>query len=752
MKRPAEERLSPARVLSHLGVMGIVAVVMGVVVAGLAIPFAGALGLGADRVADGMKHLPAELETEDLAQKTQIVDGSGNVIATLYDENRITVPLSQMSRTMVKAIVAIEDYRFYEHGALDLKGTLRALITNQASGSQVQGGSSITQQMVKLTLLAQAQTKEERIAATDDTYQRKIRELRYAIAVEQKHSKDWILERYLNIAYFGDGAYGIQAAAQHYFNTDAKDLNLRQSATLAGLVKNPSGYDPTNSPDQAIGRRNVVLERMAELNVISDKRAERTMKKGLGLDTQPTPNGCVNSRAPFFCDYVISYLMKDPALGKTRSDRKKTLYSGGLTIRATVDLRFQAAADKAVKSHVFPRENAIGGLAMVEPGTGEVRAIAQSRPMGSDKKAGQTYLNYVVPKRFGDSNGFSGGSTFKAFVLASAIQQGIPMSQVIQAPSTLTVQKSDYHDCNDQPYDYGPWTVHNSTTSGAKNMYTGTRESVNTFFAQLEQKTGLCDPFRLARRMGLELTDPVGGRGGIGAERVASFTLGTPDVSPLEMAEAYATFAARGLHCASRPVTVVEDSVGKVVKKYPAQCSQVITNGVADAVNDVLRGVQEPGGFGYDAGISLAVPSAGKTGTADSHQAVWFVGYTPKLAAAAMVAGANSAGTPISLDGQHVGGVYQYTTHGSTTAGPIWGEAMHAISQWLPFSDFVQPDVTEIKGVLTTVPSVAGMSVANAEATLRAAGFTTGGRSRRRQQGASRHGGLHHAGWWVTGR
>lgn len=723
MTRPPEERLSPARVLSHLGVMGLVAVVMGVVVAGLAIPFAGALGLGADRVAKTINHLPAELETEDLAQRTQIVDEQGNLVATLYDENRISVPLSQISRTMVKAIVAIEDYRFYQHGALDLKGTLRALITNQASGSQVQGGSSITQQLVKLTLLAQAKTKAERIAATDNTYERKIRELRYAIALEQKHSKDWILERYLNTAYFGDGAYGVQSAAQHYFNVNAKNLNLRQSAVLAGLVKNPTGYDPTNYPDKARERRDVVLDRMAQLQVISDRQLAKSKRSKLGLDVQPTPNGCVNSRAPFFCDYVISYLMKDKSLGRTPSERKKLLYSGGLTIKTTVDLRYQAAADRAVRSHVFPKENAIGGLAMVEPGTGEVRAIAQSRPMGSDKAAGQTYLNYVVPKRFGDSNGFSGGSTFKAFVLASAIQQGIPMAQTINSPPVITLDKSKYLDCDKAPYDYGPWTVHNSTTSGAKNMYTGTRESVNTFYAQLEQKTGLCDPFRLAKRMGLELTNPTGGEGGLGAERTASFTLGTPDVSPLEMAEAYATFAARGMHCASRPVTLVEDSSGKTVKRYRPQCTQVISKAVADAVNDVLRGVQEPGGFGYGAGIALSVPSAGKTGTADNHQAVWFVGYTPQLAAASMVAGANSFGTPISLDYQKIGGYVQASTHGSTTAGPIWGEAMHAIQQYLTYQDFVAPDATQIRGVLVTVPSVSGMSISSAEATLRGAGF-----------------------------
>lgn len=716
MTRPPEERLSRSRVLSHLGVMGLVAAVLGVLVAGLALPFAGALGVGADRVAHSVDQLPTELETGDLAQRSQIVDGSGEVIATLYDENRVAVPLSQMSRTMVSAIVAIEDYRFYQHGALDLKGTLRALITNQASGGQVQGGSSITQQLVKLTLLGQARTREERIAATDDTYERKWRELRYAIALEQQHSKDWILERYLNTAYFGDGAYGVQAAAKHYFNVNAKNLNLRQSAMLAGLVKNPTGYDPTNAPDKARGRRNVVLARMADLNVISDKQAARAAKTKLGLDTQPTPNGCVNSRAPFFCDYVVSYLMQDKRLGKTPSARKKLLYSGGLTIRTTIDLRYQEAADRSVGSHVYPQDNAIGALAMVEPGTGEVKALAQSRPMGGDVKAGQTYLNYTVPDRYGKANGFQPGSTFKAFVLASAIEQGIPLTTQINAPSPISVQQSSFRVCGGKPYGSSEtWEPENSTGSGSFNLYTGTQQSVNTFFVQLELATGICRPYRLAQRMGIELTDP-------DRELVPTFTLGVADVSPLEMSEAYATFAARGLHCDARPVTVILDTKGREVREYGPRCQQVIDPPVADAVNDILRGVQTTG-FGAQNGLDLTVASAAKTGTTNSNLAVWFVGYTPHLATAAMIAGANDSGTWTTLNGQTVGGSYISSAYGSTVAGPMWGDAMHVIQQWLPPQAFTTPDLSSIATSYSEIPSVVGMSIDSARATLRASGF-----------------------------
>ena len=355
MPRPPSERLSSPKVLSHLGVMLLVSVVLGVVVSGLAIPFAGVVGFATRQAADTMDNLPIELETEPLAQKSEILDAAATRSPRSTTRTAINVSLNQVSRTMVKAIVAIEDYRFYQHGALDLKGTLRALLTNQANSGVVQGGSSITQQMVKLTLIDAADTKEEREAAIDDTYARKLRELRYAIAVEQKYSKDWILERYLNIAYFGDGAYGVQAAARHYFNVNAKDLNLNQSAILAGLVQNPTAFDPTNAPDRARDRRDIVLDRMAQLNVITRDKADAVKADGLKLKPQPSKNGCVYSRAPFFCDYVLSYLRKDKSLGSNPEERMRLLKSGGLTIQTTIDLREQVDADKAVAGACLPQ-------------------------------------------------------------------------------------------------------------------------------------------------------------------------------------------------------------------------------------------------------------------------------------------------------------------------------------------------------------------------------------------------------------
>ena len=698
---PRHERLPAYRVLSHLLVMVAVAAVLGVVVAGLAIPFAGVAGIGARNVARTMDNLPEELKTEDLSQRSTILDANGNRLASVYDENRITVPLKGISRTMVKALVAIEDYRFYQHGALDLKGTLRALITNQANDGVVQGGSSITQQLVKLTLLSQAKGKAAKKAAVDDTYARKLKELRYAIALEQEHSKDWILARYLNTAYFGDGAYGVQAAAKHYFDVNARDLTLRQSALLAGLVKNPYGYDPTKFPDKAELRRSVVLDRMAELNVIPRDKAEKTKAKDLGLNVQDVDNGCVNSAAPFFCDYVMAYLLQDPSLGSTVQERRNVLKNGGLTIKTTLNMTDQTAADNSVRAHVYAQDGAIGAMAVEEPGTGNVLALAQSRPMGAKKKQGETYLNYTIPEELGNSKCCQAGSTFKVFTLAAALQQGLPLTTAFNSPSPMTFNYDDFANCPGEPgFGYGTFEVPNSTTSGMKNMYSGTRESVNTYYMQLEQETTVCAPYELAQQMGVNLTNPQQSKNGL-AERIPFFTLGVASVSPLEMAEAYATFAARGLHCESRPVTQILDTAGNVLKDYPTSCTQVMEQQNADAVSDVLRGVLE-GGFA--SAQRLPVPAAGKTGTTNEGRSVWFIGYTPHVATAVMLGGLDDVGRPASLEGVSVGGTPIYGASGSGFAAPIWGDAMRAITAGSTYDDFVYPVGVEGVGVTSVAP------------------------------------------------
>ncbi len=708
-------RLTFGTVVSHLGVIVAVSAVLGVLVAALAVPLVGAIGYGTSATARSMQDLPAELKAAPLAQRTRVLGRNGELIAIFYDENRVNVPLSRVSPIMKQAIIAIEDYRFYQHGALDVKGTLRAFVNNQTSGGSTQGGSSITQQMAKLTLVTQARSEEERKAATENTYQRKIQELRHAIAFEQNYSKDWILERYLNLAYFGDGAYGIQSAARHYFRVNANQLNTQQAATLAGLVKNPVGFDPTVFPDRALARRNVVLNRMAELDVIKPEQATALTQQRLNLKLSKSRNGCLGSKAPFFCDYVRRFLLEDPSLGETKADRAELINAGGLTIKTTIDLPYQRAADRATSEAVDPTDQAIGALAMVQPGTGDVLGVSQSRPMGRERKKGQTYLNYAVDSKYGDANGFQAGSTFKVFVLAAALEQGLPPSTKFNSPEQVRIPQNEFQDC-DGPYPVSSlWEPKNSTSNGTFDMYKGTRLSVNTYFAQLERKTGLCEPYALAKAMGVDLSDP-------DRERVPSFTLGIADVSPLEMASAYATFAARGKHCDNRPVTQILNSDGEVFKNYPKKCQQVMQESTADTVNDILRGVLAPGGFGQN--LALSKPSAGKTGTINSNMAVWFNGYTPTLSTASMIAGANQQGSWVTLNGQSVGGRFVASAAGSTLAGPMWAQAMRAVQDDLPYEDFTPPSRSaDEKQIEVAVPDVSGMSTRKAAQRLAGAGF-----------------------------
>jgi membrane peptidoglycan carboxypeptidase len=668
--------------LSIIGTMALLSAVAGILVAAIFIPGTALFASTANNLSNDIVDLPLQLDDQPSAQTTRLLASNGDLIAYFYEENRQDIPLAKISPLMQDAILSIEDARFYEHGALDLKGTLRALVNNASEG-QTQGGSSITQQLVKLTLVSQATTKKQRLAAIKKSTARKIRELKLAIEYEETHTKKEILERYLNLAYFGDSAYGISAAAYHYFSVSPAKLNVRQAATLAGLVKNPVEFDPGVYPEKALARRNTVLAVMERLGKISAADAKRYQAAPLGLKITKFPNGCVSTVAEFSCDYVRRYLLTQSALGATTEERQRALERGGLTIKSNINVRMQKAANKAVKETVRAKDSgAIGAMAMVEPGTGKVRSLAQSRPMGRNKKQGQSFINFVVPRRYGDSGGFPAGSTFKMFTVAAALKQGIDVGQTFKSPARMTVPAGSYFACNGGGT--AAWPVKNSTSSGTMNMYTGTRLSVNTYFAQLEKKAGLCNVVRAAESMGIKVPD---------RDQVGPFTLGVTSVSPLDMAAAYAVPASGGLYCRPRPIDSIIDSNGKTVMKYRPRCERVMTKDQAAQINDILRGVQEPGGFGYSNGTALSVPSAAKTGTTQDNKAVWYAGYTPDLATAAMIAGVKKSGAPKSLAGVTIRGslISFASVGGSSLAGPMWAKAMHALDQFLPGTPFDPP-------------------------------------------------------------
>ena len=695
----------------------VVSVLSGVLVAGLVLPVLGSAGLVARKSADGFEDLPAELSIPPLPERSRILASDGSLIANFYYENRVSVPLTQVSPLMRQAVVAIEDSRFYKHGGIDLRGTFRALVNNQ-SGKDVQGGSTLTQQYVKQVLLERAQNipdPKKRVAemkaATEQSYSRKLRELRYAVALEEKYSKEQILERYLNIAYFGSGAYGVEAASRHYFSKSASALTLPQAALLAGIVQQPSAFDPIAHPAAALTRRNIVLARMAEVGLATQSDVATATATKLGLKVpRNNGNGCNDSHIPFFCDFVLRTIINDKTFGATSGDRVRLLLRGGLTITTTVDRKVQAAAQKAVMNYVHPRDPVASAVVTVQPGTGYIKAMAVSRGYGDHK--GQIKYNPATDKAYGGSGGFQAGSTFKVFVAAAALEKGIPFNYPIVASYRKKI--GPVETCNGP--DNTPWepTNESSSENGTYTLQTGIADSVNTYFAQLEEKVGVCRPAQIAKALGVRTADdkPLA--------QVKSFTLGTNLVSPLTMAEAYATFAARGEHCNAIAISGVVDSAGKNLPVPGAKCTQAIDQKVADGMNQLLQGVMQ---FGTGARVALGRPSAGKTGTTDSRYQVWFIGYTPELATAVWAGDPSPPRGGYALVNRTIGGRFYGNVCGGCLPGPIWRQTMTEALAGTPASTFASAPSAVVNGAPKQMPSVTGMSVNAAKAALRAAGF-----------------------------
>ena len=641
----------------------------GIVTALIVLPVAGGIGLASRNGAQAFSTLPNDLTRVPLPQQNTILDAKGDVLAVLYAQNRIEVPLEQISPLMQQAIIAIEDQRFFNHAGVDFRATIRASIST-SSGGQVQGGSTITQQYVKQILLTAATTKEEQEAATAVSINRKLREARYAIGLENKLTKKEILAGYLNIAYFGAGSYGVEIASKRYFSKSASELTLTQAATLAGLVQNPSRFDPTQYPERAQARRDLVLKAMKNSGYITAEQADAAIAVPVSLDLNPTelPNGCTTSAAPFFCDYVLTVLRNDPIFGDTPEIRETVLNLGGLTIKTTLDPKAQKASQTAVDEKI-PFDDPSGkaaAITMMRPGTGEITAMAQNRKWGRSG-AGYTTVNYNTPVDSNGTVGFQAGSTFKAFTIAAAFKQGWDPFEVIGAPAKKTFENFVECETGDK---FAPYEVQNSTSSGAFDILSAAAFSVNTYFVGLEEKLGLCDPIDIATAAGVRQ-----GNGEL-FEKFPCFTLGCFDVTTLNMTEGMATFAAHGVHCSPIAISKITDRFGVEIDVPSADCKRTIDLQVADSTTAVLSGVIDgpiPGRTGR--AMDLGRPAAGKTGTTDSSAAVWFVGYTPDMAASVWV-GDPRGGQKYPMKNINIGGRYYSQVFGSTMPGPIWRDSL----------------------------------------------------------------------------
>lgn len=627
-------------------------VVAGLLAAAVVLPFVAITGIATRDAADTFYKLPVGTLGTAPARSV-IYDAEGQPLAYFYpnDVYRVPVSYNQIAPVMRQAIVAIEDNAFYSEGALDPRGTIRALLHDSGS-SGLQGASTLAQQYVKNVRILQARTPAQVQAAQGQTLQRKIQDLREAANIEHEMTPDQLLAAYLNVAFFSQHAWGIQVASEVYFSRPASKLTLPEAALLAGIVQDPTEYNPVLNPGNAIARRNVVLARMAQLKDISQATAEATEKLPLGLHTSAAPldTGCASARvaaAAFFCDYVQNVLERNyPKIWYQVNT------TGGLAIYTTLDMKDQVAAQNAV-GYVEPRDNSTynpGGNAdtevLIQPGTGAVRAIAVNRKFGSER--GEDDIDYAVNSEYGGSpDGVQTGSSSKIFTLVTALEAGYPFGHTISITNPMSV--GPFHNCQGVPTSDATGPPGFFTLRNAEAPFKGqevwqlnlaTVASVNVYFANLEKQVGLCNVVKTAAKMGMTRADGTSllkydkslGRNGYSADNDPSFTLGSVGVSPMSMAAAYASVAAGGRYCSPKAITkVVDKMTGKIILAPPDHCYRDMPAGVASAANYILQGVlNNPSGTAFGQGIGR--PAAAKTGTANGGFYAAFAGYTPTLA------------------------------------------------------------------------------------------------------------------------
>lgn len=689
----------------------------GVVLAGIMTPVVAGIGLAAQHGISSWNRLPSALNIRPLPMASKIYTADGHLLATFYYQDRIPVSLDEIPTVMQQSIISIEDYQFYSERGLDLKGLVRAALKD-ASGGARQGGSTLTQQYVKNILLQEAQTPAARQAAIADTLHRKIQEARYAIALAQRMTKAQILEGYLNIAYFGDGAYGVGAAAEHYFGEPVQRLTLPQSALLAGIVEDPTLYDPVLHPQHARARRDVVLARMAQLKVISQSAAAAAEAAPIKLHVTVARNGCVGTAAPYFCDYVVQDVLRNPVFGATPGQRAQLLEGGGLTIHTTLSSKDQQAAQQAV-DNLAPWNGAVGSAeVMVQPNTGAIRAMVVNAPYGPAH--GENSVNWAADASHGTSLGFQAGSSFKIFTLATALEQGIPLTTTYYAPPVINYPPglTGLTDCAGHSLVWNS-KITNATPNegGTFNVLTATWASVNTFFAKLEQKTGLCGPATMAANLGVRQAS------GRPLRQVPSMVLGSNTVSPVDMAGAYAGFANNGLFCPPYAISEVIGQTGKALPLAHPACRQVVPPNVAATVTNVLTGVlTQPSGTAYGSSLP-GRPAAGKTGTIDAFHQAWFDGYTPQLAAAVWVGFPHNPN--LSMRNITIGGRFYPVVYGATLPAPIWQQSMQNALSGQPVEQFPAPDPQFYQGGAgVTVPNLDGKSVQTALSALNGLGLS----------------------------
>ena len=720
--------MNALQALALLGAFVAISLLAGVLSAGLAMPVVATAGGIANSSTKFFDQLPTALEQKPLSQQSRVYAADGSLLATFYWENRVIVPLKQISKPMQQAVIATEDRRFYEHGGIDPQGLVRAAVRNVTT-SDVQGASTLTQQYVKNVLIEAAYSAGDAAgveAARATSLIRKLREAKLAIALEKRMTKDEILESYLNISQFGASVYGVEAAARHYFGKSAKDVTYVEAALLAGITQSPNTWDPVVHPAAALERRNVVLGLMRDQGVITPKQyaaaVKITMKQMLQHGTEDKPGCRAAGDSGFFCDYVTKVIRNDPAFGKTETDRINLLYRGGLSIYTTLDPRLQKIAITELRATVPDKDSSGLGtsLVTVEPGSGKILTMAENRTYDPSPKApvGSTSLNFNTDQAYGGSRGFQPGSAFKPFVLTDWLQTGHSLSETVNATSRVRKLSTFQAAClGAHPFnDLGkPWRPSNvdGVGSGFMTVLKATANSVNTAYVDIGNQLDLCDITDVAKSLGFHRAD------GQPIKIVPSMILGINEVAPMTMAAAFATFASNGVFCEPIAITKVLDKNGKALAVPTADCRQVLEPRIATAVAYAMSKVLTEG-TARKWPLAGGRVAAGKTGTSQDNAATWFVGYTPQLSTAVWLA-SPEGNKP--LQGVTINGTFWRFLYGADLSLPTWKRFMDQALAGQPGLQFPQVGNTELYGQRVTVPSVIGMPIDSAKSLLIGAGF-----------------------------
>ena len=691
------------KIMSFLGISAL----CGLLFVGLVFPLAATGGAAASAGSDILEGVPAELTEEPLSTPSRIYANDGEtLLATFYAENRNPVALEDISQEMQNAMIAIEDERFYDHGGVDGQGLARAAVHTLTQPSR-QGASTLTMQYVNNVLNNAAVVRGEGNVlgsfAQDKTYADKLREMKLAVSVEQEMTKEEILEGYLNIVMLGGQNYGVEAAADYYWGVSASELNIAQSAMLAGMVQSPNYYKPDDNPEAALERRNTVLGSMHRNGFITEEERDEAIASDLGVDANDEPSGCIAAEmGNYFCDFVVRQILEDENFGDNDEDREALLHRGGLNIVTTLDPDTQIEAEEHVVDTVAPGDDsgAVASMVSVDPSTGNIIAMAQSTEWdpNEDSSEGGTTLNANVgPDQGGGPNALPVGSTLKPFVAAAWVEEGNSMDDIVDARGS-EFEQGDRVEASCVPggsyrlgvesdsQDDAVWNVENVGDDMDRPMSVdyGLYNSVNTatlataFDMDLCAITDLTDRLNISRAStgeGMSPTQP-------------SFTIGGTELSPLNLTSAYTVFANDGVQCEPRAILEVTDAQGGEYSMPEENCEEVIDPDVVAQVNDTLINIAENSpsfNTPFERG-DPPFPMLGKTGTSGENSHTWFAGSTEGLTSVAQVGRLDNIDSlnEVSINGEEP---FEWF-YGSSLAQPMWYDYMGDVGENFATGDF----------------------------------------------------------------